>query len=185
MEHGTRGRAVVKFLFWTAVAASLVFMMARAHVSGQLAAWYYHTAAIEGYAVNADTFLDATADAPATLAVGKFERIEGRQAVPVRKGDRLPANANGIIGKDILDKGARATLAGDTIVVKVPWKISESKGFKFKDTFKHKGIKTYPWGAAWNVAMTLGIGLALGFMAEGFTDLLGIKLEKIRHFEGH
>jgi len=41
------------------------------------------------------------------------------------------------------------------------------------------------WGAAWNVAMTLGIGLALGFMAEGFTDLLGIKLEKIRHFEGH
>ncbi len=32
--------------------------------------------------------------------------------------------------------------------------------------------------------MVIGMGLTLGYMAEGFTDMLGIKLQKIKHYEG-
>jgi hypothetical protein len=35
------------------------------------------------------------------------------------------------------------------------------------------------------VALVIGLGISLGYMAEGATDLFGLKLEKIRHFEGH
>jgi len=185
MDGPTRTRAVIKFLFWTAAAATLFVVVARSYSSGQMAAWYYYSAADEGYAVNANAFMDATKEHPAVLQVGSFAAIEGLQAVPVRQGDRLPANANGVILKKVVDDGKRARREGDAIVVTVPWKIEDAKGFKFKDTFKHKGIRTYPWAAVWNVAITLGLGLSLGFMAEGFTDLLGVKLEKIRHFEGH
>ena len=45
----------------------------------------------------------------------------------------------------------------------VPWQIKETKGFKFKDTFIHKGVVTDPWSGVWNVAMTIAIGLCLGF----------------------
>jgi hypothetical protein len=185
MARPSRTRAVIKFCFWTAMTVILVMTIVRAFTSGRMAGWYYHTAAAEGYAINADTFKSATKEKPATLQVGQYDRIDGLVAVPVKKGDRLPANCNGIITTDILKKGKRAMLAGSTITVLVPWEIQDAKGFKFKDTFKHKGIETYPWAAVWNVVMVLGLGLALGFMAEGFTDMLGMKLEKIRHFEGH
>jgi hypothetical protein len=185
MDGPTRTRAAVKFLFWTAVAATLIAVVVRSHTSGQMAAWFYYSAADAGYAVNANAFVDATRDKPAVLQVGSFARIDGLQAVPVRRGDRLPANANGVILNKVVDEGKRARREGDTIVVTVPWKVDDSKGFKFKDTFKHKGIRTYPWAAVWNVALTLGLGLSLGLMAEGFTDLLGVKLKKIRHFEAH
>ena len=84
----------------------------------------------------------------------------------------------------ILKEGKRATLEGNHVKVTVPWEIQQAKGFKFKDTFKHKGIETDPWAAVWNVFMVLALGLSLGFMAEGFTDLLGWKIKKIEHF-GH
>ena len=162
-----------------------MFTVAKSYTSGQMAAWYYHTAATDGYAINADTFMDATKDRPAMLPVATVERIEGPVAVAVKKGDRLPANANGLIAQEVLDKGDRAVLEGGVIKVSLPWQIKEAKGFKYKDTFKHKGIKTYPWAAVWNVLMTLGLGLTLGLMAEAITDLSGLKFEKIRHFEGH
>jgi len=184
-EPASKVRAAFKFVFWTTAAVAAIVYVAQSHRSGKLAEWYYHTAATDGYAIDADTFMEATPDRPALLDTGKHDRIVGRMAVRVQKGERLPANANGVIGLDVLKQGKRAKLEAGQVTVMVPWEILMAKGFKFKDTFKHKGIKTYPWGAAWNVAMTLGIGLALGFMAEGFTDLLGIKLEKIRHFEGH
>jgi hypothetical protein len=185
MAGPSRARAAIKFAFWAGAAAALFVIVARSYSSGQMAGWYYHRAADDGYAVNAHAFIDATKEAPAVLQVGRFERLDGLQAVKVAKGDRLPANANGVILAKVLEEGKRARLEGDTIVVTVPWKIEQSKGFKFKDTFKHKGIETYPWAAVWNVCITLGLGLSLGLMAEGFTDLLGVKLEKIRHFEGH
>lgn len=65
-----------------------------------------------------------------------------------------------------------------------PWEIKESKGFKYKDTFIHKGIKTNPWSGLWNVALVIGLGLTLGLMAEGFTDMMGLKIKKIDHY-GH
>jgi len=185
MPGMTRARAAVKLGFWTLVAAWLVFVVARSHQSGQMAAWFYHKASIDGYAVNADTFRDATKERPVLLRIGEFDRIQGPVAVPVKKGDLLPANANGVIGLELLAKGTRATLQGEAISVAVPWEIQQSKGFKFKDTFKHKGVQTYPWSGVWNVVVTLGLGFSLGCLAEGFTDLLGLKLEKIRHFEGH
>ncbi len=185
MAEPSRIRAIIKFLFWTAVACVLITVVVRSHLSGQMAAWYYHTASEGGYAINSHTFKDATKDKPAVLQIGQFQRIEGLQAVPVKKGDRLPANANGIISADVLKRGRRATIQGNQISVTVPFQIQEKSGFKFKDGFAHKGIRTNPWGALWNIGMVLGLGLSLGFMAEGFTDLLGIKIEKIRHFEGH
>jgi hypothetical protein len=181
----SRARGAVKFLFWAASAVGLFVYIVQTHRSGKLAAWFYHTAATDGYAVNADTFKGASATNPMYLSIAKVDRIEGPVAVQVKKGDRLPAKANGVIATKILKEGKRASVDGDRIKMMVPWKIEQAKGFKFKDTFKHKGIETYPWAAVWNVAMVLLLGLSLGFMAEGLTDLLGIRLEKIRHFEGH
>ena len=185
MAGNVKVRAVIKFAFWIAVAVALVAVVARSYSSGQMASWFYYTSAIDGYAVNPLTFMDATPESPAVLRVGSFDRIDGMVAVPVNQGDRLPANATGVISKTILEEGKRAALVGNVVRVMKPWEIQQAKGFKYKDTFRHKGVRTYPWSAVWNVVMTLSIGLSLGFMAEGFTDLLGIKLEKIRHFEGH
>jgi hypothetical protein len=175
----------VKFIFWTALAIALFVYAFRANASGQLAGWFYHTAATDGYAVNADTFKNATRRDPAYLEIGKFERLDGPVAVAVKKGDRLPAKANGVIGAKVLKEGKRAVLEGNRIKVLVPWEIQQAKGFKFKDTFKHKGIETYPWAGLWNLLMVMAIGLSLGFMAEGFTDLLGMKIDKIQHHAGH
>ncbi len=175
---------MIKFLFWLAAAIGLFSYAWHAHSSGQLSAWYYHGAAANGYAVNADAFKDATPQKPALLTITTSGRIEGLMAVRVKKGDRLPANANGVITDDIIKSGKRVALEGGTLKVKVPWEIKLAKGFKFKDAFKHKGVETYPWGAVWNVMMVIGLGLALGFLAEGFTDVLGIRIQKIKHFEG-
>ncbi len=185
MAESSKARAVVKFCFWALAAAGLIVLVARSYTSGQMAAWFYYTAKIEGYAVNTDSIMQATKEKPAVLKVGAFNRVDGGTAVPVRKGDRLPANATGVIGADEVKKGKRVRLEADTLMVMVPWQIAQQSGFKYKDSFKHKGIRTDPWASVWNVLVTLLLGLSLGFMAEGFTDLLGIKLEKIRHFEGH
>jgi hypothetical protein len=185
MAEPSRIRGTIKFLFWAAVACALITIVVRSHLSGQMAAWYYYRASEDGYAINSHTFKDATKDKPAVLEIGQFQRIEGLQAVPVKKGDRLPGNANGIISVDVLRQGRRATIHGNQISVTVPFQIREKSGFKFKDGFTHKGVRTNPWAALWNVGMVLGLGLSLGFMAEGFTDCLGIKIERIRHFEGH
>ncbi len=185
MAEPSRIRGTIKFLFWTAVASALIAVVVHSHTSGQMTAWYYYTASEDGYAINAQMFKNATKDKPAVLEIGQFQRIEGLQAVPVKKGDRLPANANGIISADVLKRGRRATIQGNQIIVTVPFQIREASGFKFKDEFMHKGIRTNPWAALWNLGMVLSLGLSLGYMAEGFTDLLGVKIEKIRHFEGH
>jgi len=185
VEGPSKTRAAIKFTFWTIMSLVFVCIVVQSHLSGQMARWYYHTAGEEGYAVNARNFMDASAERPALLTIGSFERIEGLQAVHVKKGDRLPSNANGVISLAVLKAEKRASLAGAQIKVLVPWEIKTAKGFKYKDTFKHKGIKTNPWAAVWNVLMVILMGISLGFMAEGMTDLLGIKFEKIVHFEGH
>jgi len=175
----------MKFIFWTIIAALIGSYWLWSFYSGQMVRWYYYTAAFDGYAINDVTFKDASKDKPALLAIGNFEKIEGLQAVPVKKGGRLPEHANGIIGLDILKAGKRAVLEGEQIKVMLPWEIKESKGFKYRDTFKHKGIITNQWSGAWNLAMVIAMGFALGLMAEGFTDMFGLKLHKIKHFEGH
>lgn len=184
-EPSTKGRGAIKFVFWAVCSIGLFVLVGYLHTSGKFEEWYYHKAADEGYAVNADAFKNATIESPATLEIGSFGKLDGLQAVKVNKGDLLPMSANGIILKKIIDEGKRAKVDGDKLMVMVPWKMESAKGFKFKDTFKHKGIETYPWAAVVNVLLVVFIGVSLGYMAEGFTDVIGIKLEKIRHFEGH
>jgi hypothetical protein len=127
--------------------------------------------------------MNATKEKPVVLNIARQDEVKGLVAIPVAKGDRLPRNANGVISLAEIKSAKRAVIEGQTIKVMVPWQIKEAKGFKFKDTFMHKGIRTNPWSGAWNVAMVLCLGLALGLLAEGFTDLMGYKIEKIQH--GH
>lgn len=171
----------IKFVFWLAVSVGLFYYAAWSYTSGQMVSWYYYKAKSDGYAVHSTAFKTATKDNPALLTIGKFDKIEGLQAVEVKKGDRLPVNADGIIEKKILKEEKRAKLEGDKIKVMIASEVKDAKGFKFRDTFKHKGIETNPWSGAWNVAMVLIIGLALGLMAEGMTDVFGLKLDKIAH----
>ena len=177
-------KGAIKFVVWGALAVALCVYAVYEHTSGKLDEAYYHSTKLDGYAVNTNEFFTATKEKPALLAIGKADEIKGLMAVPVKKGDLLPKGANGVIDKKVVEEGKRAKVEGDKLVVTVPWQIKETKGFKYKDTFIHKGVKTDPWCGVWNVAMTIAIGLCLGFMAEGFTDLLGWKIKKIEHF-GH
>ncbi|MBU1712603.1 MAG: hypothetical protein KKD47_05805 [Proteobacteria bacterium] len=174
-------KGTIKFVFWTAVSVGLFYYASLSYTSGQMASWYYYKAKTDGYAVHSAYFKKANKENPAILQIGKFDKIEGLQAVEVKKGDRLPINTDGIIDQKVLKEGKRAVLEGESIKVMVPIQIKESKGFKYKDSFKHKGVQTNPWSGAWNVVMVLSIGLALGLMAEGFTDIMGLKLSKIVH----
>jgi hypothetical protein len=178
-----RGRAAFKFCFWLAVSVALFGYIIHSYTSGQMIQWYYYTASLDGYAVDANLSMSATKDKPVVLKIVKQDEVKGLVAIPVAKGDRLPRNANGVISLAELKSAKRAVIEGQTIKVMVPWQIKEAKGFKYKDTYKHKGIRTNPWSGVWNVAMVLSIGLALGLLAEGFTDLMGYKIEKIQH--GH
>ncbi len=183
MAEINRRKAAFKFGFWLVVSVALFGYTFYSYSSGQMIQWYYYTAKFDGYAVDANQFLNATKEKPSVLAVRKQDAVDGLVAIPVSKGDRLPRNANGVISAAELKSGKRANLEGDKVKVTTPWQIKEAKGFKYKDTFKHKGIRTNPWSGAWNVAMVLLLGLSLGMLAEGFTDLMGLKIGKIQH--GH
>jgi hypothetical protein len=184
MAEGSKGKGVIKFLFWLAVALGLFYYAFHTYNTGQLVSWYYYHAGTDGYAVHANSFKDASKEKPVQLEIGSFEKIEGLQAVPVKKGDRLPTNANGVISTEILKKGKRATLEDKIIKVIMPVEIKDARGFKYKDSFMHKGIQTNPWAGVWNVVLIAFLGISLGLLAEGFTDMVGIKLTKIEHFEG-
>jgi len=183
MAETHRRRAAFKFCFWLVVSVALFGYIIHSYTSGQMIHWYYYTASLDGYAVDANLSMIATKDKPVVLNIAKQDEVKGLVAIPVAKGDRLPKNANGVISLAEIKSGKRVALEGQTIKVTVPWQIKEAKGFKYKDTFKHKGIRTNPWSGAWNVAMVLCLGLSLGLLAEGFTDIMGMKIEKIEH--GH
>jgi hypothetical protein len=179
LQMKTKG--AMKFVFWSAVSLALFYYAFHSYSTGQMVSWYYYKSKTDGYAVHSAYFKNATKENPAILQIGKFDTIEGLQAVPVKKGDRLPVNSDGVIDQKVLKDGKRAKVEGETIRVTVGSEVKDAKGFKYKDTFKHKGVQTNPWSGAWNVVMVLAIGLALGLMAEGFTDIMGLKLEKGHH----
>jgi hypothetical protein len=179
-----RTKGAIKFVVWTGLSLALIVYALYAQETGKIDEMYYHSTKLDGYAVNTNEFFTASKEKPAVLQIGQADEIKGLMAVPVKKGDRLPKHANGVIDKKTVEEGKRAKVEGDKLVVTVPWQIKETKGFKYKDTFIHKGVKTDPWSGVWNVAMTIAIGLCLGFMAEGLTDMLGWKIKKIEHF-GH
>jgi hypothetical protein len=177
----TKTKGTIKFLFWTAVSVGLFYYAFHSYNTGQMVSWYYYKSSSDGYAIHSASFKTATKENPAMLQIGKFDKIEGLQAVAVKKGDRLPVNADGVIGMKVLKEEKRAKIEGEMIKVMVPSEIKDARGFKYRETFKHKGIQTNQWSGAWNVGMVLFIGLALGLMAEGFTDIMGLKLEKMVH----
>ncbi len=181
---GSRWQSTAKALCWSTIAGLLIWTVVRAHASGQMAAWFYYRAAYDGYAIDADAVMRATPEHPAVLALSTSHRIEAATAVRVRKGDRLPAGATGVVGDDEIRKGKRARLAGSALEVTVPWLATQQAGFRFRDTFRHKGVEPNPWVGVWNLAMTLGIGLSLGLAAQGLTDLFGLRLAPIRHAAG-
>ncbi len=174
-------KGAIKFLFWLAVSVGLFYYAFHSYNTGQMVSWYYYKSKSDGYAIHSSAFKNATKENPVMLQIGKFDTIEGLQAVEVKKGDRLPVNADGVIDKKVLKEEKRAKLEGEMIKVMVASEIKDAKGFKYRDSFKHKGVMTNPWSGAWNVGMVLVIGLALGLMAEGFTDIMGLKLDKIVH----
>jgi hypothetical protein len=75
----------------------------------------------------------------------------------------------------------RARIVGNQLLVLVPWQVRESNGFTFWEGFTHKNVGTNPYSGVWNLVMVLAMGLSLGLMAEGFTDLLGVRLRKSDH----
>jgi hypothetical protein len=185
LAENRKSRAAIKFAFWGIATVVMVLVVVRSYTSGQMIRWYYYTTSLDGYAINTKTFEHATKENPVMVSIGPFDAINGPVAVPVKKGGRLPVNANGVISSEDLQSAKRVALEGDAIKVTVPWEIKETKGFKYKDSFKHKGVQTNPWAGVWNVLVVIAMGVTLGFMAEGFTDLLGWKISRIVHFEGH
>jgi hypothetical protein len=183
-EKVSHARGIIKFVVWTGISAAICVYFWAQYFNGNLMKQYYYKTKTSGWAVNAMAFDAATKDKPAILQVGSFAKIEGLQAVPVKKGDLLPANATGVIDEKTVKEGKRVALEGNTLKVMIPSQIKESKGFAFRDTFTHKGVETDPWGGAWAVGFILILGLSLGLMAEGFTDMIGMKISKIKHYEG-
>ncbi|MCE5336285.1 MAG: hypothetical protein LLG06_17035 [Desulfobacteraceae bacterium] len=184
MAEPSRTKGVIKFAVWGILSVIMVWYTWHSYSSGQMVTWYYWEASEDGYAVEANGLRAGTKEKPVALEVGTFPAIAGLQAVKVKKGDRLPQGCNGIITEKVIKEGKRAALEGNTLKVMVPTQVREAKGFKYKDTFKHKGVKTNPWSGVQNLFMVIGMGFCLGYMAEGFTDMLGLKLHKIKHYEG-
>ena len=185
MSENGRARSVIKFLFWAAAAACVLWYCIHFYTSGKMVHWYYYQAKADGYAVNTKLFMDATPENPALLEVGSFTALDGLKAVRVKKGDILPDKTTGVIGTDTVEKGRRAKIEGGRLAVLIPWELKEAKGFKYKDTFTHKNVKTNPLSGVWNLVMVGTIGLCLGYLAEGFTDMVGLKFKKIDHHVGH
>lgn len=185
MPSSFRFRAVIKFCFWVVATVFVLSYAIHFYTSGVMVHWYYYKAKADGYAVNSKLFMDATPEKPALLAVGDFKKLDGLQATLVKKGDVLPEHTTGVIGMDVVEKGRRVVLEGDQLKVMIPWETKEAKGFKYKDTFTHKNIQTNPLSGVWNLVMVGLIGVCLGYLAEGFTDMIGLKFQKIDHSVGH
>jgi hypothetical protein len=185
MKHISRTRAAIKFLFWACATVAVFTYAIHSYRSGALVHAYYYKAKADGYAVNAASFQHATLERPVSLTIGSFEDVLGLKAAPVSKGSVLPRGTTGIIDHPVVQKGERVKLQDGALVVMVPWQLKESKGFTYRDGFTHKNIQTNPWSGVWNLVMVGLIGLSLGYLAEGFTDLVGLRFEKIDHTVGH
>ena len=121
MAETHRGKAAFKFCFWLVISVGLFWYIIHSYTSGQMIQWYYYTASLDGYAVNANLFMNATKEKPVVLNIARQDEVQGLVAIPVAKGDRLPKNANGVISLAEIKAGKRVVLEGQTIKVTVPW----------------------------------------------------------------
>jgi hypothetical protein len=180
-----RRRALIKFCFWVLMTVLVFGYAIHFYRSGTMVHWYYYKAKADGFAVNTKAFANASPEKPASLQIGAFTKLDGLQTVRVKKGDILPEQTTGVIDLKTVEEGKRVRLDGGALTVLIPWQIKEAKGFKYKDSFTHKQIRTNPLSGVWNLVMVGLIGLCLGYLAEGFTDLIGLKFQKIEHSVGH
>lgn len=91
MADDQRKRGAIKLIFWGVLALLLVGYCAYEYTSGRMIEWYYYKAKSDGYAVNANSFLAATKEKPMTLEIGKFDPIQGLQAVAVKRVTGCPS----------------------------------------------------------------------------------------------
>ena len=159
----TERKAAFKFGFWLVASVALFGYIIHTYTSGQMIQWYYYTASLDGYAVDANLSMNATKDKPVVLNIAKQDEVKGLVAIPVAKGDRLPKNANGVISLAELKAGKRAVLEGQTIKVTVPWQIKETKGVQVQGHLQTQGDQdqslvrrlerghgALPWAIAWS-----------------------------------
>ncbi len=139
MAEASKTRGAIKFIVWAAIAVALIGYLWIEYYNGTLIGWYYYKAKSDGWAINSETFKDATKDKPAVLQIGSFDKIEGLQAVPVKKGDRLPTNTNGIIDKKTVTEGKRVTFEGNTLKVTVAEPSQGIQGIQIQGYFQAQG----------------------------------------------
>jgi hypothetical protein len=172
------GQALIRIAFWATVAVLVFSFAINSYLSGEMTHWYYYKASASGYAINDNTFLDASKEKPALLQVVTASQIVGQQAVKVSKGDLLPTGANGVIADADVQDGKRVLLEGGNLKVMVPTQIKEQSGIKYADSYRHKGIETNPLSGPWNVGVVLLMGLSLGMLAQALTDLFGLEFKQ-------
>ena len=146
MADASTTRGAIKFIVSAAIVAALIAYLWVEYYNGTLISWYYYQAASDGWAINSDAFKNASKDEPASLEIGSFQKIEGLQAVPVKKGERLPPNTNGVIDEKTVQEGKRVTLEGNTLKVTVPYKLRTTAGFKVQGILQAQGYRNIPVG---------------------------------------
>ena len=110
-------KGAIKFVVWAALAVALCVYALYAHTSGKIDQMYYHSTSSNGFAVNTNEFFSASKEKPALLKIGPADEIKGLMAVPVKKGDRLPRGANGVIRQE----GGRRGQAGQSWMGTSSW----------------------------------------------------------------
>jgi len=185
VNENKRARALIRVVFWGAVAVAAFTYAISFYLSGDMVNWYYYRAATDGYAINNNAFLDATTAKPVVLTVVQKDALSGPEAVQVKKGDLLPRGANGVISAEDVAAGKRVALENNQLKVMVPTQIKEQAGIKYRDSYQHKGVQTNPWSGPWNVGMVLIMGLSLGMLAQAITDALGMEFKAPKQAHAH
>ena len=83
MAEVKRGKAAFKFCFWLVASVALFGYIIYTYNSGQMIQWYYYTASLDGYAIDANQSMNATKDKPAVLSIRKQDQVDGLVAIPV------------------------------------------------------------------------------------------------------
>ncbi|MHB1416642.1 MAG: hypothetical protein ACYC1C_15450 [Chloroflexota bacterium] len=181
MHKNERTRNLIKLAFWS-LATAIVFGYAiNTFVGGGLTGMYFYKAKADGYAIHYGTVENATPAQPVLLTVTDSSVVEGNQAVPVKKGDLLPANTSSVISQAEVEDGRRVKLEDGQLAVLIPWEVTTSHGVASKESLRNKNIETDPMGGVWNLVMVMLMGLCLGLLGESVTDVMGIKVKKTAH----
>jgi len=181
MAEVNRGKAAFKFCFWLVVSIALFAYVIHTYNSGQMIQWYYYTARSMVTPVNANGFMNATKEKPSCSVSGSRTRwtVWWRSRCPRGTGCQ---ECEWRHFPDRNQIGKKGRPGGEKVKVTVPWQIKETKGSSTRtpSSTRHQD-------------QSLGRGLECGhgappgavtrLLAEGLTDIMGLKIGKIQH--GH